>query len=92
MIYKFFLSSIIIIFIIETINPVENKAAHKNNLINKFCIASVKSKMKLKDKKKLDEISHYTCECFFQKYKAGSSIKASRRYCKDKATEKFNLK
>ena len=80
------------IFIIETINPIKNKAAHKNNLMNKFCIASIKSKMKLKDKKKLDKISHFTCECFFQKYKAGSSIKTSRKYCKDKATEKFNLK
>ena len=91
MVYKFFLGSIIVLFIIETINPIKNKAAHKNNLINKFCIASIKSKMKLKDKKKLDEISHFTCECFMERYRFGSSIKNSRDYCKDIATEKYNL-
>ena len=73
-------------------NPLETKAAHKNNLINRFCIASIKSKIKSKDKQKLNEISRFTCECFFDKYKSGSSIKNSRRYCKNKATEKFNLK
>ena len=73
-------------------NSVETKAANKNNLINRFCIASIKSKIKSKDKQNLEEISLFTCECFFDKYRSGSSIKNSRRYCKDKATEKFNLK
>ena len=80
------------LFIFETSNPLKNKAAHKNNLINRFCIASIKSKIKSNDKQNLDEISHFTCECFFERYRSGSSIKNSRRYCKDKATEKFNLK
>ena len=79
------------IFIIETINPVKNKAAHRNNLINKFCIASIKSKMKLKDKKKLDEISHFTCECFLKNFNSSNSIKDSRIYCKNKTADKYNL-
>ena len=57
------------LFILETSNPLKNKAAHKNNLINKFCIASIKSKIKSKNKQNLDEISHFTCNCFFEKFK-----------------------
>ncbi len=91
MVNKFFLTIIITLLIVETSNPLENKAAHKNTLINKFCIASLKSKYKLKDREKLDTISHFTCECFFEKFYSGSSIKNSRLYCKDKAIEKFNL-
>ena len=72
-------------------NLLETQAGHKNNLINKFCIASLKSKLKFKDKQKAIEISHFTCECFDEKYKSGSSIRSSRIYCKNKATEKYNL-
>ena len=79
------------LLILEISNPLEHKAAHKNNLINKFCIASIKSKLTFKDKQKLDKVSHSTCECFFEKYQSGSSIKNSRIYCKDKAVEEFNL-
>ncbi len=92
MVYKFFISSVIMLIVLKISNPVETKAAHKNNLINRFCIASIKSKIKSTDKQRLDEISRFTCECFFENYRSGSSIKSSRRYCKDKATEKFNLK
>ena len=81
----------ITLLMIEISNPLANKAAHENNIINNFCIASIRSKLKLKDKKKLDEISHFTCECFFKEYSSGSSMKNSRLFCKDKATEKFNL-
>ena len=91
MVNKLFLSSLITLLIMEGINPLENKAAHKNNLINKFCIASIKSKFTFKDKQKLKKISHFTCECFFEKYKSGSSIKDSRIYCRDKAVKEFNL-
>ena len=91
MVYKLVLRSIITLLIIEISNPLENKAEHKNNLINKFCIASIKSNLTLMDKQKLEKISHFTCECFFEKYKSGSSIKNSRIYCKDLAVEKFNL-
>ena len=63
----------------------------KNNIINKFCIASLKSQLDIKDKKNLNEISNFTCECFFKKYKSGNSIKSSRIYCRDKASEKYNL-
>ena len=92
MVYKFFISRIIMLIILKISNPLETKAANKNNMINRFCIASIKSKIKSKDKQKLDEISFFTCECFFEKYRSGSSIKNSRSYCKDKATEKFNIK
>ncbi len=91
MAYRLFLRSIIMLLILELSNPLEYAAAHKNNLINKFCIASLKSKLKLKDKQKINEISHFTCECFFKKYNTGFSIKNSRTYCRDKASEKYNL-
>ena len=81
----------ITLLILEISNPLENKASHKNNLINKFCISSIKSKLAFKDKQKLDKISHFTCKCFFEKYKSGSSIRNSRNYCRDKALEQFNL-
>ncbi len=81
----------IIILIINISTSLESKAEVKNSLINKFCIASLKSKLNFKDKQKIGEISHFTCECFFRKYKSGSSIKISRNYCKKKATEKYDL-
>ena len=81
----------ITLLVLELFTPMENKAAHKNNLINKFCIASIKSKLKMRDKQKSDKISHFTCKCFFEKYSSGSSIKESRTYCKEIAIEKFKL-
>ena len=69
----------------------EVQAVHKNGLINKFCIASLKSKINLKDKLKSHEISNYTCECFLKKYESGYSIKRARIYCRNKAAEKYNL-
>ena len=91
MVQSFFLSSIITLLIIEISNPLENKAAHKNNLINKFCIATLKSKLDIKNKQNLNEISDFTCECFFKKYNSGNSLKSSRAYCRDKASEKYSL-
>ncbi len=91
MINKLFLCVLFTILLAEISNPLKNKAEHKNNLINKFCMASIKSKLKFKEKQKIEEISHYTCRCFFKKYSAGSSIRNSRIYCRDKAAEKFNL-
>ena len=72
-------------------SPLEYKAAHRNSLINRFCIASIKSNLNFEDKKLSDEISHFTCKCFMERYRSGSSIKNSRDYCKDIATEKYNL-
>ena len=69
----------------------QNKIKTKNSVINKFCIATIKSKLDIKNKQNLDEISDFTCECFFKKYNSGSSIKNSRVFCRDKATEKYNL-
>jgi hypothetical protein len=69
----------------------EKKFSTKNSLINKFCIATLKSKLENKNKKTLNEISNFTCECFFKKYNSGTSIKSSRAYCRDKASEKYNL-
>ena len=63
----------------------------KNSLINKFCIATLKSKLDIKNKQNLNEISDFTCECFFKKFKSGNSIKNSRIYCRDKASDKYNL-
>ena len=91
MVYKIFLGSIITYLILIISSPLENKAAHKNNLINGFCIASIKSKLKFEDKKLSNEVSHFTCKCFMERYRSGFSIKNSRDYCKDIATEKYNL-
>ena len=91
MVYKIFFRSIVIYLILIISSPLENKAAHKNNLINSFCIASIKSNFKSEDKKLSDEISHFTCECFMERYRSGTSIKNSRDYCKDIAAEKYNL-
>ena len=62
-----------------------------NSLINRLCIATLKSKLEIKNKQNLNEISNFTCECFFKKYNSGNSLKSSRVYCRDKASEKYNL-
>ena len=61
------------------------------SLINKFCIATLKSKLDIKNKQHLNEISDFTCECFLKNYNSGNSLKSSRAYCRDKASEKYNL-
>ena len=69
----------------------EKTISSKNSLINKFCVATLKSKLDSKNKQNLNEISDYTCQCFLKKYSSGNSLKSSRDYCRDKATEKYNL-
>ena len=69
----------------------EKKITTRNNLINKFCIATLKSKLDIKNKQSLKEISDFTCECFFKKYNSGNSLKSARAYCREKASEKYNL-
>ena len=94
MLSKFLFKCIITFFILNmssTLEAQEKKISKKNSLINKFCIASLKSEFGVKYKQNLNEISNFTCECFFKKYKSGSSIKNSRIYCRDKAAEKYNL-
>ena len=94
MLNKFLFRSMITFFILNmgnTFEAQEKKFSTKNSLINKFCIASLKSKLDIKNKKNLNEISNFTCECFFKKYTSGNSLKSSRIYCRDKASEKYNL-
>ena len=94
MLSKLLLNCIITFFILNMNNTLEAQGggiSTKNSLINKFCIASLKSKLGIKDKENLNEISNFTCECFFKKYNSGNSIKNSRIYCRDKAAEKYNL-
>ena len=91
MINKVFAGCMITLLILEICKPLENKASHQNNLINRFCIASMKSKLKFKDKKLSDEISHFTCECFLKNFNSSNSIKDSRIYCKNKTADKYNL-
>ena len=74
-----------------TLEAQEKKISTRNSLINKFCIATLKSKLDIKNKQNLNEISDFTCECFSKKYNSGNSIKTSRVYCRDKASEKYNL-
>ena len=91
MLHKLLFGSMITLFISVLNSPLETQAQNKNSLINKFCIASIKSQLNFKDKQKSVEISNFTCQCFFKKFKSGSSIKSSRSYCKNKAIEKYNL-
>ena len=74
-----------------TLEAKEKKISTKNSLINSFCIATLKSKLDIKDEQNLNEISNFTCECFFKKYKSGNSLRRSRLYCRKKASEKYNL-
>ena len=91
MLYKLIFSSITTLLILEMSNLLEIQAGHKNTLINKFCIASLKSKLDFNDAQMIDEISHFTCECFLEKFNSGNSIKDSRIYCKNKTADKYNL-
>ena len=91
MFYKLIFSSIITLLILEMSYSSETKADRKNTLINKFCIASLKSKLDFEDAQMIDEISHFTCECFLVKFNSGNSIKDSRMYCKNKTADKYNL-
>ena len=94
MLSKFLFNCIITFFILNISSTLEAEGggiSKKNSLINKFCIASLKSKLDIKDKQNLNEISNFTCECFFKKYNSGNSLKNSRAYCRDKASEKYNL-
>ena len=91
MLLKLLFSSLFTLITLDISSPLATKAEHKNTLINRFCIASLKSQLNINDKKKSDEISHFTCECFSRKFKSGSSIKSSREYCRSKAAEKYNL-
>ena len=94
MLSKLLFSSMITFFLIDmgiNLEAQEKKISTNNSLINKFCISTLKSKLKFEDKKVLNEISHFTCKCFMERYRSGSSIKNSRDYCKDIATEKYNL-
>ena len=94
MLIKLFFSSTITFLLIGmciNLEAQEKKISTKNSLINKFCIATLKSKLDIKNKQNLNEISDFTCECFFKKYNSGNSLKSSRAYCRDKATEKYNL-
>ena len=91
MLYKLIFSSITTLLILEMSNLLEIQAGHKNTLVNKFCIASLKSKLDFNDAQMIDEISHFTCECFLEKFNSGNSIKDSRIYCKNKTADKYNL-
>ena len=91
MLRKLLFSSMITLVVLDISSPLQTQAKHKASLITRFCIASIKSKLNLTDKKKLGEVSHFTCECFSEKFKSGSSIKISREYCRKKAAAKYNL-
>ena len=94
MLHKLLFSSMITFIILNIFSPWKAQAGkniNKNSLINKFCVASLKSKITTKNKEYLDEISNFTCDCFFRKYKSGYSLRKSRIYCKHKASEKYNL-
>ena len=91
MLSKILFHSIITFLILDISTTLKTDAEHKNSLINKFCLASLKSKLKTSNKEQLNEMSHFTCQCFSKKFKSGMSIKRSRIYCKNKAAEKYNL-
>ena len=91
MLRKLFFSSIITFILIDMSINLKAQEKNKSTLINKFCIATLKSKLNMKNKQNLNEISNFTCECFFKKYNSGNSLKSSRAYCREKASEKYKL-
>ena len=91
MLIKILFSSMIVLLSLDVSTTLKARGENKNSLINKFCLASLKSKLNIKNKQKVDEISHFTCECFFKKYNSGSSIRSSRVYCKNKTEERYTL-
>ena len=94
MLRKLLFSSMITFLILGISKPLQSqpeKNNFKHSLINKFCIATLKSKFDIKNKENFNEISYFTCECFYKKFNSGNSIKSSRIYCRNKATEKYNL-
>ena len=94
MLSKLLFSSIITFLLLDLgvkLEAKEKTFSTKNSLINKFCIATLKTKLDIENKQDLDEITDFTCECFFRKYNSGNSLKSSRAYCRDKASEKYSL-
>ena len=94
MLSKLLFSSLITFISLSMVIKLEAKGKRistKNSLINRFCMATLKSKLDINNKQNLNEISNFTCECFFNKYNSGNSLKSSRVYCRDKASEKYNL-
>ena len=94
MLRKLLFSGMITFFLIDmgmNFEAQEKTISTKNSLINKFCIATLKSKLDIKNKQNFNEISDFTCKCFFRKYNSGNSLRSSRAYCRDKASEKYNL-
>ena len=94
MLSKLLFSSMITFLLIDmgiNLEAQEKKISRKNRLINRFCIATLKAKLDIKNKQNLNEISDFTCECFFKKYNSGNSLKSSRAYCREKASEKYKL-
>ena len=94
MLSKLLFSSMITFLLIDigvNLEAQGKKINIKNSLINKFCVATLKSKLDIKNKQNLKEISDFTCECFFKKYNSGNSLRSSRLYCREKASEKYNL-
>ena len=87
---KLLFSSILTILILEINNPLKAQEVN-NSLIYKFCIAALKSKRDLTNKQNFNEISHFTCGCFFKRFKSGNSLNKSRIYCRDKASKRYNL-
>ncbi len=86
-----FMITFLLIDMVINLEAQEKKISNKNSLINKFCIATLKSKLDIKNNQNINEISDFTCECFFKKYNSGNSLKNARAYCRNKASEKFNL-
>ena len=91
MLSKILVNSMITLLILDISTTLTTDAEHTNNLINKFCIASLKSKLNISHKEKRNEISHFSCKCFSKQLKSGMSIKRSSAHCKNKAAEKYNL-
>ena len=91
MLYKLLFSVLITLLMLEVNIPLGSKPINKDSLINRFCRASLKSKLNIKDKKKISEISYYTCNCFLEKYQSGATIRSARSFCKNEAADKYNL-
>ena len=68
-----------------------NIKSEENNLLTKICLLNFNAQMKSLGKVPSPEIADFTCKCFLNKIKNGSSIESAKDYCKKEASVKFTF-
>lgn len=66
--------------------------AAANGLIKRFCMASIEAQMALAANKPPKGMKDYTCQCFVDEIKMGTSMSSAKSLCREKSIDKFELK